>query len=115
LYGRKRKKPKKRGAGDGERSGGRPEAEQVKEEGMSDEIVREFLLERNENLDRLDRELVSLEKIPTTGRRCRAFFERSTRRSYEGGRSAPASESGRYKGKRAASNQDVDWSNRLSE
>ena len=31
---------------------------------MSDEIVREFLLESNENLDRLDRELVSLEKGP---------------------------------------------------
>jgi len=31
---------------------------------MSDEIVREFLLESNENLDRLDRELVSLEKDP---------------------------------------------------
>jgi len=42
----------------------RPEAEQVKEEGMSDEIVREFLLESNENLDRLDRELVILEKDP---------------------------------------------------
>jgi hypothetical protein len=40
----------------------RPEAEQVKEEGMGDEIVREFLLESNENLDRLDRELVILEK-----------------------------------------------------
>ena len=42
----------------------RPEAELVKEEGMGDEIVREFLLESNENLDRLDRELVSLEKDP---------------------------------------------------
>jgi two-component system chemotaxis sensor kinase CheA len=31
---------------------------------MSDEIVREFLLESNENLDRLDRELVILEKDP---------------------------------------------------
>jgi len=31
---------------------------------MGDEIVREFLLESNENLDRLDRELVSLEKDP---------------------------------------------------
>src|SRR5258708_1256083 len=31
---------------------------------MSDEIVGEFLLESNENLDRLDRELVSLEKDP---------------------------------------------------
>jgi chemotaxis protein histidine kinase CheA len=47
-----------------EKAAARPEAEQVKEEGMSDEIVREFLLESNENLDRLDRELVSLEKDP---------------------------------------------------
>jgi two-component system, chemotaxis family, sensor kinase CheA len=31
---------------------------------MSDEIVREFLVEGNENLDRLDRELVQLEKDP---------------------------------------------------
>jgi two-component system chemotaxis sensor kinase CheA len=31
---------------------------------MSDEIVREFLLESSENLDRLDRELVILEKDP---------------------------------------------------
>ena len=31
---------------------------------MGDEIVREFLLESNENLDRLDRELVILEKDP---------------------------------------------------
>jgi two-component system chemotaxis sensor kinase CheA len=45
-------------------AGARPEAEQVKEEGMSDEIVREFLLESSENLDRLDRELVILEKDP---------------------------------------------------
>ena len=42
----------------------RPEPEQVKEEGVDDEIVREFLLESSENLDRLDRELVSLEKDP---------------------------------------------------
>ena len=42
----------------------RAEAEQVKKEGVDDEIVREFLLESNENLDRLDRELVSLEKDP---------------------------------------------------
>lgn len=40
------------------------EPEQVKEEGADDEIVREFLLESNENLDRLDRELVNLEKDP---------------------------------------------------
>lgn len=31
---------------------------------MSDEIVREFLVESNENLDLLDRELVNLEKDP---------------------------------------------------
>lgn len=31
---------------------------------MSDEIVREFLVEGNENLDTLDRELVQLEKDP---------------------------------------------------
>jgi len=31
---------------------------------MSDEIVREFLVESNENLDTLDRELVILEKDP---------------------------------------------------
>ena len=31
---------------------------------MTDEIVREFLVESNENLDTLDRELVSLEKDP---------------------------------------------------
>jgi two-component system chemotaxis sensor kinase CheA len=36
----------------------------VKEEGMGDDIVREFLLESGENLDRLDRELVGLEKDP---------------------------------------------------
>lgn len=40
------------------------EAEQMKEEGADDDIVREFLLESNENLDSLDRELVSLEKDP---------------------------------------------------
>src|SRR6516164_7954242 len=32
---------------------------------MSDDIVREFLVESNENLDSLDRELVELEKNPT--------------------------------------------------
>ena len=32
---------------------------------MSDDIVREFLVESNENLDLLDRELVQLEKDPT--------------------------------------------------
>ena len=31
---------------------------------MSDEIVREFLVEGNENLDTLDRELIELEKDP---------------------------------------------------
>jgi len=59
----KEKKRKSSGLGT-EKTAARPEAEQVKEEGMSDEIVREFLLESNENLDRLDRELVSLEKDP---------------------------------------------------
>jgi flagellar basal body P-ring protein FlgI/HPt (histidine-containing phosphotransfer) domain-containing protein len=42
----------------------RPEAEQLKDDGMSDEIVREFLVESSENLDSLDRELVRLEKDP---------------------------------------------------
>src|SRR5579863_7984950 len=32
---------------------------------MADDIVREFLVESNENLDLLDRELVQLEKNPT--------------------------------------------------
>src|SRR5579863_2565472 len=32
---------------------------------MSDDIVREFLVESNENLDLLDRELIHLEKEPT--------------------------------------------------
>src|SRR5271169_4583708 len=32
---------------------------------MSDDIVREFLVESSENLDLLDRELVQLEKDPT--------------------------------------------------
>src|SRR5271167_1987675 len=32
---------------------------------MSDDILREFLVESNENLDLLDRELVQLEKNPT--------------------------------------------------
>ena len=31
---------------------------------MSDDIVREFLVESNENLDLLDRELIQLEKDP---------------------------------------------------
>jgi two-component system chemotaxis sensor kinase CheA len=59
-----KEKNRKNGAEGKKRAVARPEAEQVKEEGMGDEIVREFLLESNENLDRLDRELVSLEKDP---------------------------------------------------
>jgi two-component system chemotaxis sensor kinase CheA len=47
-----------------EKLGPSANAEQVKAEGVDDEIVREFLLESNENLDRLDRELVNLEKDP---------------------------------------------------
>ena len=47
-----------------EKPGTSAEAEQVKEKGVDDEIVREFLLESNENLDRLDRKLVRLEKDP---------------------------------------------------
>jgi len=31
---------------------------------MSDDIVREFLVESNENLDLLDRELITLERDP---------------------------------------------------
>ncbi len=50
-------------AGDPETA--RPEPEQLPEDGMSDEIVREFLVESNENLDLLDRELVKLEKDPS--------------------------------------------------
>ena len=41
----------------------RPEPEQAKDDGMS-EILREFLVESNENLDSLDRKLVILEKDP---------------------------------------------------
>ncbi|HXA83201.1 MAG TPA: chemotaxis protein CheA [Methylomirabilota bacterium] len=59
-----KEKNRKNGAEGKKQAVARPEAEQVKEEGMGDEIVREFLLESNENLDRLDRELVSLEKDP---------------------------------------------------
>ena len=44
-----------------------------------DEIVHEFLVESNENLDRLDQELVSLEKEPKKAKRLRACFERFTR------------------------------------
>jgi len=43
----------------------RAEPEQSSEQGMSDEIVRDFLVESNENLDLLDRELVNLEKDPS--------------------------------------------------
>lgn len=42
----------------------RPEPGRGKDEGMSDDIVREFLVENNEGLDLLDRELVILEKEP---------------------------------------------------
>lgn len=34
--------------------------------GDNDEIIKEFLIESNENLDRLDRDLVNLEKHPTS-------------------------------------------------
>jgi hypothetical protein len=61
CVGAKEKNRKKGGRGE-ETVVARPEPEQVKEEGVDDEIVREFLLESSENLDRLDRELVSLEK-----------------------------------------------------
>ncbi len=59
-----REKNRKNGGRVTEKTVTRAEAEQVKQEGVDDEIVREFLLESNENLDRLDRELVSLEKDP---------------------------------------------------
>jgi two-component system chemotaxis sensor kinase CheA len=41
---------------------------------MSDEIVREFLVESNENLDLLDRELVQLEKDPRNRDRLASVF-----------------------------------------
>jgi two-component system, chemotaxis family, sensor kinase CheA len=41
---------------------------------MSDEIVREFLVESNENLDLLDREFVQLEKDPSNRQRLAAVF-----------------------------------------
>jgi two-component system chemotaxis sensor kinase CheA len=41
---------------------------------MSDEIVREFLVESNENLDLLDREFVQLEKDPTSRERLAGVF-----------------------------------------
>ncbi|HET7108487.1 MAG TPA: chemotaxis protein CheA [Candidatus Acidoferrum sp.] len=59
-----KEKNRKHGVRGGEKPGPSAEAEQVKEADVDDEIVREFLLESNENLDRLDRELVSLEKEP---------------------------------------------------
>src|SRR5271168_3926172 len=40
---------------------------------MSDEIVREFLVESNENLDLLDREFVQLEKDPSRERLAGVF------------------------------------------
>jgi hypothetical protein len=52
----------------------RAEAEQVKADGVGDEIVREFLLESNENLDRLDRELVNLEKDPSNWETLSSIF-----------------------------------------
>ena len=54
--------------------GARAEAEQVKKEGKSDEIVRESLLESNENLGRLDREVVNLEKDPGDRETLSSFF-----------------------------------------
>jgi two-component system chemotaxis sensor kinase CheA len=59
-----KEKNRKHGGRGAEKTEPRAEAEQAKEKGADDEIVREFLLESNENLDRLDRELVSLEKDP---------------------------------------------------
>lgn len=59
-----REKNRKHGGRGVEKPRPSAEAEQVKEAGVDDEIVREFLLESNENLDRLDRELVNLEKYP---------------------------------------------------
>lgn len=41
---------------------------------MSDDIVREFLVESNENLDLLDRELIQLEKDPANRERLAAIF-----------------------------------------
>jgi len=44
----------------------------------SDGIVKEFLVESYENLDRLDRELVGLEKTLKTAMRLAACFAPST-------------------------------------
>jgi chemotaxis protein histidine kinase CheA len=41
---------------------------------MSDDIVREFLVESSENLDLLDRELVQLERDPTKKKHFPALF-----------------------------------------
>jgi len=41
---------------------------------MSDDVVREFLIESNENLDSLDRELVQLEKDPRNSDRLASVF-----------------------------------------
>ena len=41
---------------------------------MSDDIVREFLVESNENLDLLDRELIQLEKDPANRERLASVF-----------------------------------------
>jgi two-component system, chemotaxis family, sensor kinase CheA len=41
---------------------------------MSDDIVREFLVESNENLDLLDRELVQLERNPTNREMLASIF-----------------------------------------
>jgi hypothetical protein len=67
-----KEKNRKNGGRGTEKPGARPESEQAKEkeERVDDEIVREFLVESNENLDRLDRELVNLEKDP--GDQCHA-------------------------------------------
>lgn len=59
-----REKSRKNGGRGMDKPGTSAEPEQLKEEGVDDEIVREFLLESNENLDRLDRELLILEKEP---------------------------------------------------
>ena len=59
-----REKNRKNGGRGVDKPGVSAEPEQVKEKGVEEEIVREFLLESNENLDRLDRELLILEKEP---------------------------------------------------
>ena len=59
-----REKNRKNGGREAEKAPASAGVGQAKEKGVDDEIVRDFLLESNENLDRLDRELVSLEKDP---------------------------------------------------